>query len=35
MNDTILSRRDALKVSVLGAAALALPWQGTVSARSA
>lgn len=30
-----LSRRDALKVSVLGAAAVALPWQGVLSAKSA
>ena len=35
MKDPILSRRDALKVSVLGAAALALPWQAMVSAKSA
>lgn len=30
-----LTRRDTLKVSVLGAAALALPWQGVLSAKSA
>jgi FtsP/CotA-like multicopper oxidase with cupredoxin domain len=35
MKDPVLSRRDALKVSVLGAAALALPWQSMVSAKSA
>jgi spore coat protein A, manganese oxidase len=30
-----LSRRDALKVTVLGAAAVALPWQGVLSAKTA
>jgi spore coat protein A len=30
-----LTRRDALKASLLGAAALALPWQGVLSAKSA
>src|SRR5687768_4610327 len=35
MKHPILSRRDALKVSVLGAAAVALPWQATLSASSA
>ncbi len=35
MDTPDLSRRDALKVSLLGAAALALPWQGTLSAGTA
>jgi spore coat protein A len=35
MDTPTLSRRDALKVSVLGAAALALPWQGVLTAKSA
>src|SRR3954447_8676251 len=35
MHTPSLSRRDALKVSVLGAAAVALPWQGVLSAKSA
>ena len=35
MDIPALSRRDALKVSVLGAAAVALPWQGVVSAKAA
>jgi spore coat protein A len=35
MDTPALSRRDALKVSLLGAAALALPWQGVLSAKSA
>lgn len=35
MDTPSLSRRDALKASLLGAAALALPWQGVVSAKSA
>jgi len=35
MNSSSLSRRDALKASVFGAAALALPWQSFVSAKSA
>ena len=30
-----LNRRDMLKVSVLGAAAVALPFQGVLSAKSA
>lgn len=30
-----LNRRDALKISVLGAAAVALPWQAVLSAKSA
>jgi spore coat protein A len=35
MDTFALSRRDALKASLLGAAALALPWQGVLSAKSA
>jgi spore coat protein A len=35
MDTPALSRRDALKVSLLGAAALALPWQHVLSAKSA
>jgi spore coat protein A len=35
MSSPSLSRRDALKASVLGAAALALPWQRVLSAKSA
>jgi FtsP/CotA-like multicopper oxidase with cupredoxin domain len=35
MDTPALSRRDALKVSALAAAALALPWRGTLSAKSA
>jgi spore coat protein A len=35
MDTPSLSRRDALKVSVLGAAALTLPWQGVLSAKAA
>ena len=35
MDTPSLSRRDALKVSLLGAAALALPWQGVLSAKAA
>lgn len=35
MSSPALSRRDVLKVSVLGAAALALPWQGVLAGKSA
>ena len=35
MDVPALTRRDALKVSALGAAAVALPWQGILSAKSA
>ena len=35
MQDLGLTRRDALKASVFGAAALALPWQTLLSAKSA
>ena len=35
MKDLGLTRRDALKASVFGAAALALPWQTLLSAKSA
>ena len=35
MDTPSLTRRDALKASLLGAAALALPWQGVLSAKSA
>jgi spore coat protein A len=35
VNESALTRRDALKVSLLGAAALALPWQGALSAKTA
>jgi len=35
MNESGLTRRDALKVSLLGAAALAVPWQMGLSAKSA
>jgi spore coat protein A len=34
MDTPTLSRRDTLKVSALGAAALALPWQGVLSAKA-
>jgi FtsP/CotA-like multicopper oxidase with cupredoxin domain len=34
MQTPALSRRDALKVSLLGAAALTLPWQGVLSAKA-
>jgi spore coat protein A, manganese oxidase len=35
VNESALTRRDALKVSLLGAAALAVPWQAALSAKTA
>ena len=35
VSESALTRRDALKVSLLGAAALAVPWQAALSAKTA